>query len=570
MSRFMGLLLPMLLTISVAACTDTPEPKPAAVQSERIGRIDPLPDELYGTLEPFAAEAVYFVATDRFVDGDPSNNHEDQGPPEWKTFDRPIQREGLPPANIGYLGGDFKGVLNNAAYIADLGFTAIWMTPIVDNPDEAFSGGAGGNDLGKTGYHGYWGVNFFELDEHLPSPGLDYAALTRSLRDEHGLKTVLDVVCNHGTPSYTMPADQPKYGEVYDADGTLIADHQNLHPSELDSGNPLHQFFRHEPDLAELGDFDFDNPAVLDYCIDATRQWLEQGAAAIRIDTIRHMPHRFWKQYGDRLRDEYPGLFMFGEAFIFDANALAEFTYPQNGGNSVLDFPGREAMLEVFGSAEAPYSRLQSYLHIDSGLYQNPYELMTFYDNHDMSRIDADQQGFIDANNWLFTSRGIPVVYYGSEIAFRAGLPEHGGNRDYFGQDNVELAKSHPIHGALKAIAGLRKNSIALQRGLQLNVTFDDDSAVFWRIFQHDGVNESMLVLLNKADRAATLRVDQWPSVGHWQDAMTGKVYTIGSEIAALDLNVPAHGVMVLRSGKPVTNGNMLGELSSLQRHRNP
>ena len=98
--------------------------------------------EFYGTLEPFASETVYFIVTDRFVDGDPANNFEDQGGEELGTFDRPVQLEGLPPGNIGYLGGDFKGVLDNAAYIADMGFSAVWLTPIVDNPDEAFTGGA--------------------------------------------------------------------------------------------------------------------------------------------------------------------------------------------------------------------------------------------------------------------------------------------------------------------------------------------------------------------------------------------------------------------------------------------
>ena len=542
----------------------------AACSPERGGETTPASAAYYGTLEPFAAEAVYFLLTDRFVDGDPSNNHEDQGGDAFHTFDRPIQRDGSPPANIGYLGGDFKGVLDNAAYIADMGFTAVWLTPIVDNPDEAFSGAERGVDYGKTGYHGYWGVNFFELDEHLPSADLDYEMLTTRLRQDHGLKTILDVVCNHGSPSFTMPEDQPKFGELYAADGTLVADHQNLHPSELDDNNELHAFFRREPDLSELSDLDYDNPDVLDYCVDASLQWLGQGASAIRIDTIKHMPHRFWKAFGDRLRAEYPGLFMFGEAFTFDPAELAEFTYPQNGGNSVLDFAGREAMLAVFGSADAPYSELQSYLHLDSGLYQNPYELMTFYDNHDMSRLDADESGFIDANNWLFTSRGIPVVYYGSEIGFRAGRSEHGGNRDYFGQSRVDLAKLHPVHAALRSIANVRRNSVALQRGLQANVEFTADTAVFYRVYQKDGVSETALVLLNGADAPARMRIDRWLNAGLWRDALSGSIYRVAGDRPAVEIEVQAHGVAVLLTDTPVTDPEFEAELSRLQRRRTP
>ena len=180
-----------------------------------------------GTSEPFAEHAVYFVLTDRFVNGDPSNDQRDQGGADLalRTFDRPVP--GAPAGrsdNVGYLGGDFKGLLDNAMYIRDMGFGAVWITPIVDQPDEAFTGGEPAKwsgfwtDGGKTGYHGYWGVNFYKLDEHLPSKDLDFRALTAGLK-QHGLKTVLDIVANHGSPAYTMPKDQPKFGEIYDRDG---------------------------------------------------------------------------------------------------------------------------------------------------------------------------------------------------------------------------------------------------------------------------------------------------------------------------------------------------------------
>jgi glycosidase len=203
--------------------------------------------DIAGTLEPFASEAIYFVLTDRFVDGDPGNNQPEQGGAEWHTFDRPLTKDGNEIDNIGYLGGDFRGILDNADYIAEMGFTAVWITPIVENPDEAFTGGHPPGDIpfgdqGKAGYHGYWGVNFFEVDEHLPSPGLDFPDFVRQMRDEHGLGVVLDIVANHSSPSFTMPVDQPMYGEIYDADGRLVADHQNLPPQQLDPGNPLHEF----------------------------------------------------------------------------------------------------------------------------------------------------------------------------------------------------------------------------------------------------------------------------------------------------------------------------------------
>ncbi len=507
------------------------------------------PDVFVGTTEPFAAEAVYFLLTDRFVDGDPSNNYPEQGG-EFPSFDVPWRdASGREIANLGYLGGDFMGIVEQADYIADMGFTAVWITPIVDNPNAGFSGShtpdqGPFSDKGKSGYHGYWGMNFYQVDEHLESPGLSFAELTRRLKQQFGLKTVLDMVANHGSPSFSMPADQPGYGEIYAADGTLLADHQNLEPKDLDpENNPLHQWFHAERDLAELSNLDDTNPAVLDYMVGAYLTWIEQGADALRIDTIRHMPHAFWKQFADRIRAEHPGLFMFGERFEFEAEKLAEHMKPENGDISVLDFTGQAAMTKVFQDPDSNFKDLTSYLHLTDGVFDNPYKLAIFYDNHDMARMKASEQGFIDANNWLFTSRGFPVVYYGSEMAFMAGAAEHAGNRNYFGVDRIEEAKQGPIHANLKRIANIRKVTPALQRGLQVNVEFSGHQAAFLRVLQYEGTNQQALVLLNKGDETAEFSVSKYLDRGRWRDAVSGDTFEVNGRLTA---TVPPHGVRVL------------------------
>ena len=231
------------------------------------------------------------------------------------------------------------------------------------------------------------------------------------MRDK-GLKTVLDIVANHGSPSFTMPVDQPKFGELYDLQGNMVADHQNLNPELLSTENPLHDFYRKTPDIMQLSNLDDENSAVIDYLVGSYLHWIEQGADAIRVDTIKHVPHAFWKQASDRIRDVYPDFFMFAESFDYDANFIAQHTLNKNGGISVLDFPGQQAISSVFENSESDFSQLLDYLHLTHGPYNNPYELATFYDNHDMQRMNASDEGFIDAHNWLFTSRGIPVVYY--------------------------------------------------------------------------------------------------------------------------------------------------------------
>lgn len=529
-------------------------------------------DDIYGTLEPFARESVYFVVTDRFVNGDKFNDHREQGgkDPALRTFDRPVPN--AHGDNIGYLGGDFKGIVDNAGYIRDMGFTSVWVTPIVDNPDEAFTGGspigsdAFFKDQGKTGYHGYWGINFYKLDEHLPSKGLDFAGFTKAMRQQK-LDVVLDIVGNHGSPAYSMPKMQPQYGKVWDKAGKLVADHQNLDPDKLDpKHNLLHAFYNTGGGLAQLSDFNENNPAVLDYLAGAYAQWIDQGATAFRVDTIGWMPHAFWKKFSDRIRAKKPGFFMFGEAFNYDASTIAMHTLPRNGGYSVLDFPLRGKLEQVFEKADSDFAQLGEALYLEDGPYNNPYDLVTFYDNHDMARIDATDNGFIDANNWLFTARGIPVIYYGSETGFMRGRAEHDGNRNYYGQERVDAASNSPIYGNLKRIATLRRDSVALQRGLQLNLRLQGDEAAFYRVYEHDGQAQTALVLLNKGDAARTIKLDELVEPGDWRDGFSGETVKLGDTLA---LDVPAHGVRVLFLDRPLALQPLRERLLYSMAHKN-
>ncbi|MBP6692496.1 MAG: cyclomaltodextrin glucanotransferase [Xanthomonadales bacterium] len=547
-----------LATALLAGCAQTgaPTARPAAVAAPAY----------YGTTEPFAAEAVYFVVTDRFVNGDESNDQRAQGGAH-PSFDIPIAGPDGRSDNIGYLGGDFQGIVDHLDYIKDMGFGAVWITPIIDNPDQAFTGGTPATwgsmwtDQGKTGYHGYWGVNFYRLDEHLPSAGLDFAGFTAALHAKD-VKVVLDIVANHGSPAFTMPVAQPQYGQIFDADGELVADQQNLPPDQLDPGyNPLHRFYNRKSDLAQLSDLREDSPEVMDYLIGAYLQWIGQGADAFRIDTVSLMPGEFWDRFTARIREKHPGYFMFGEVFDYDAAKIAAYTQPGGGSISVLDFPLKQQLARVFGREGGDYALLGPALFLDGGPYRNPYELMTFYDNHDMARLDASDAGFIDAHHWLFTARGIPVVYYGSEIGFERGSPELAGNRNYFGTEGIAAARAHPIRAALARIAKVRANSPALQRGLQVNVALAGDLAAFYRVYQREGASQIALVLLNKGDAAADFEVSAMLEPGIWTPALDGDAVTVGTG-GSLRASVPAHGAQVYLHAGPVTRSDLAAQLS--------
>jgi hypothetical protein len=256
---------------------------------------------------------------------------------------------------------------------------------------------------------------------------------------------------------------------------------------------------------------------------------------------------------------------MFGESWSFDAAEIAQHTYPENGGVSVIDFPGRQHMTQVFENPNSDFSEILGYLHLENSPYQNPYELATFYDNHDMTRLNADKGGYKSANNWLFTSRGIPVIYYGSEIGFQSGLAEHYGNRNYFGEENIARAEGHPIAEALRRIANIRQQSIALQKGLQVNLEFSGDTAAFLRVYQVGGVAQTALVMLNKGEQAAEVTARELVNKGRWEELGGDAVIVVSDSEPSITMEVPAHGVRVLAFNEPVNNSALAVRLEELR-----
>jgi cyclomaltodextrin glucanotransferase len=169
---------------------------------------------------------------------------------------------------------------------------------------------------------------------------------------------------------------------------------------------------------------------------------------------------------------------------------------------------------------------------------------VTFYDNHDMARLDASDEGFIDAHNFLFTARGIPAIYYGSEMGFMRGRAEHQGNRNYFGVEGIAAARAHPIRRQLARIAMLRAKTPALQRGVQLDLEFKGDRASFYRVYQQGGTHQIALVLLNKGDAPADFAVSEFLEAGTWRAALgAGKVTVKPGD--SLRATVGAHDVQV-------------------------
>jgi glycosidase len=156
----------------------------------------------------------------------------------------------------------------------------------------------------------------------------------------------------------------------------------------------------------------------------------------------------------------------------------------------------------------------------------------------------------VNAHNWLFTTRGIPVIYQGSEFAYMRGTAEHEGNRNYVGQARLDAAPEHVIYQGLKAIANVRKALPALQRGLQINLELSGHGASFYRLIDTPETQQIALVLLNKGAAPLDFVITEKLQDGEWQEQISGMQQTVAGELRT---QVAAHGVQVWVLDAPVS-----------------
>ncbi|MEW5951655.1 MAG: alpha-amylase family glycosyl hydrolase [Elusimicrobiota bacterium] len=475
----------------------------------------------------FRDETIYFVMTDRFVDGDPKNND--------------IYGDEYLPGNLKYYqGGDFKGLIDNLEHIKDMGFTAVWITPPVMQPPGRYQ------NLDKSydaaGYHGYWAWDFSKIDPHLESPGASYADLIKSAH-EKGLKIIQDVVANHAHGGYVNPSvkwysDKGKVygmGKVFDYDN----DKENW-------------FNRKGPVIADLLDFNEDNPETVKWLIEIYKKYQDMGVDAFRIDTVVWMKDSFWKKFTEEMHKNKKDFFMFGEVWTNeDYDLLAKYTKlspgdPMNSSMSVLDMPG--SSMGTWGKLEKVFKG-GDYSYVDEILkndrkYKDATYLVTYMDNHDKPRFNApgwdgspaSVEQYVDALNFYFTSRGIPCVYYGTEIMMSGG--NDPDNRKMLGIEGIKASKNNPIYAHIKRLNALRRSSAALRKGYQKKLFSSKDIYAFSRTWEDDKV----FVFLNKSHKEEHININVPKS--KYFDLYSGKNFDIKSK--AYSLQIPPHSMIVL------------------------
>ncbi|GIG39116.1 pullulanase-type alpha-1,6-glucosidase [Cellulomonas phragmiteti] len=570
--------------------------------------------------DPGAGEQLYFVLTDRFADGDPSNNT------GGLTGDRLVT--GLDPTDKGfYHGGDLAGLRERLDYVEGLGTTAIWLTPsFLNRPVQGTGADA------SAGYHGYWITDFTRIDPHLGTN----AELEALIDDAHarGIKVFFDIITNHtadvidyaeGRYTYVEQSVEPyrdAAGVPFDpADFAGTDDFPALDPAVSFPYTPVVDpadadvkvpAWLNDPTLyhnrgnstwtgesVTHGDFDglddlmTEHPRVVDGFVDVYQAWVDLGIDGFRIDTVKHVDDEFWDVFTTQIAEHAasvgnPDFFMFGE--VYDADAALTAPYVRDTDmNAILDFS--------FQAAAASYARGFSAaglraLYASDDLYTTPTSnaqaLPTFLGNHDMGRIgyavkDADdpqaRSGL--AHALMYLTRGQPVVYYGDEQGFvgdgSLGGTDKDARQSMFATQVAEYADQALLDGTpagsvdrfdtdaalyrhVAALADLRATTPALTTGAQVERHAEGAVYAFSRIGD-DHVEH--LVALNNAAAPVAVTLDTLTPGG----TFTPLLATSGAEVvdgaavtAAADgtvaLTVPEFGAVVLRADGRVAPGD--------------
>jgi glycosidase len=456
-------------------------------------------------------DVIYFVMTDRFADGDPTNND-------------PAKSKGLYDRKKGrhYHGGDLQGIIDKLPYIKSLGASAIWTTPVYDNADIADTKETYPDTPQTTGYHGYGAVDFYSVDEHLG----DIAKLKEFVRKSHlsGIIVLQDQIANHTGPFHPWAEDPPTPTWF---NGT-VKDHLSNNWQKWTTMDPraTYQIQKRNIDgwfIDILPDLNQRDPDVERYLIQNSLWWIAQvGFDAIRMDTLPHVPRTFWSKWGAAVHREFPKVNILGELFDGDPALLSYFQKGRlghDGLNTEIDtlydfglyYPIRNAF------AQGKPIREISQMFARDWLYPKPGALVTFIGVHDMPRFmnepGAAVEGLKLAQTLIMTSRGTPLLYYGDELAMPGG-PDPDNRRDFpggFPGDTrnaftaaARTTQENDVWNHVAKLGSLRRELDPLRRGATLDLFDAEQQLAYARVTDKSAV----IVVLNNDAKPAEVSFD--------------------------------------------------------------
>lgn len=525
-------------------------------------------------------EVIYFVMPDRYRNGDTSNDNQPGFNPTHTAF---------------FHGGDLRGLTGNCkdddglARLKNLGFTAIWMTPLVvqQPPTE-----------GGAGYHGYWGVDFLNVEPRLGSND-DLVKLSECAK-KLGLKLILDVVTNHTGDIIWYNGREPYIPEKFKGikNPAWLNEISNYHNAGDMNNCWSGGSCTRDGDFFGLDDLATEKEVVYRGFADIYGEWIDRyGFEGFRVDTARHVDTKFFKNWSPLINKaaEQKGISdftIFGEVWEPDPIALMNFIRV-NKMQTALDFPFQRVAVDYAASSSSAsvLENLFAYDDYYTSSNSSASSLVTFLGNHDMGRVAflinakrVNPQSQLLArvklaHVLLYLSRGIPTVYYGDEVGMTGS---ENGNDQRARQDmfptQVEMwkneprvgskpvkdgdsfsEKSHPISDLLKNLGQLRKEHSALANG-QMQIRYAK-GPLFIFSKRAVGENTEYLIALNNSSKKVSATVPTATS-GNWEKLL-GSASFEGNR-SEVSIRLSPFGYAVLRGKKGITETTVnLGKLSS-------
>jgi len=472
-----------------------------------------------------AADVVYLIMSDRFVDGDASNN---------STADT---REKADKSNVnGRWGGDIQGIINSFDHIAKLGCTAIWPTPMLGDDEEAWS------------YHGYACSDYYHIDPRYGSNPL-YAQMVQKAH-EKGLKILMDMVPNHCGAAHWWMKDLPYQDwvnqfEQFTNTNNVFTANYDINASEYDRKLSNRGWFDHP-----MPDMNLENPDLLKYFQQWAIWWIEYADLdGLRVDTYPYIEKQPGADWLKAIRDEYPNINIVGECWTRPAPAVA---YWQSGAKNfdgfdsnlptVMDFPTEEAIRQALEN-DGNYwggglTRVYDALTMDY-MYADVNKLLTFLGNHDMSRItdavkDKDPRRVKLAYVLLATMRGIPQVLYGDEYAMTS-KGEDPSNHSYLRaplpQGDEVTAEMQDMFDFQSKLFQWRKNEPVIHNGKTMHFLARNNTYAYFR-YNDD---EAVFVFANASDETRRIPTETYAEIlGKYNatgiNPMTGETVDLSQE----------------------------------------
>ncbi|MBT8049605.1 MAG: glycoside hydrolase family 13 protein, partial [Gammaproteobacteria bacterium] len=455
------------------------------------------------------SDAIYLITPDRFANGDPANDSIEGMADILNRSDKD-----------GRHGGDIQGIIDSLPYIKEMGFTAIWLNPVLEN------------DVPTISYHGYGATDFYAVDARYGS-NEKYRELVQSAK-AMGIGTIMDMIVNHSGETHWWMDDLPADDWINMPENPQVTTHQrytNQDPnaSEADKRAYADGWFV----VPGMPDLNQRNPLLASYLTQNALWWIEYlGLAGIRMDTYPYPDKHYMAEWTRRLMAEYPDFNIVGEEW---ASTPATIAYWQRGKvnrdgyvshlPSLMDFPLQEALWlalvtengeQQFDHSPGGLERLYRRLSMDF-LYPDPNALVIFPDNHDMDRIftqlNEDYDLWRMAIAYVLTIRGTPQIYYGTEILMdstedsshgyiRSDFPGgwEGDERSaYTGEGLTE--REREAQAFMRTLLRWRRGKNVFDGGRTMHFVPEVDTYVYFRYDEED----SVMVVFNKDEKAVDL-----------------------------------------------------------------